>query len=71
MLILIKSHYKVLFKEIYSSIIEHDATTSKIPFYHFCLGSVYLDIVLKTFSMYARPIPVQKKCILKICNSLL
>ena len=29
-------------------------------FYHFCLVSVCLDISLKTFFMYARPIPVQK-----------
>ena len=35
--------------------------TSKIPFYHFCFGSVCLDIFLKTFFMYARPIPVQTK----------
>ena len=33
----------------------------KYRFYHFCLGSVYLDIFLKTFFMYARPIPVQTK----------
>ena len=30
-------------------------------FYHFSLGSVCLDIFLKSFFMYARPIPVQKK----------
>ena len=34
---------------------------SKIPFYHFCLVSVCLDIHLKIFFMYARPIPVQTK----------
>ena len=33
----------------------------KYCFYHFCLGSVCLDIFLKTFFMYARPIPVQTK----------
>ena len=33
----------------------------KYHFYHFCLGSVRLDIFLKTFFMYARPIPVQTK----------
>ena len=33
----------------------------KHRFYHFCLGSVCLDIFLKTFFMYAMPIPVQTK----------
>ena len=33
----------------------------KYRFYHFCLGSVRLVIFLKTFFMYARPIPVQTK----------
>ena len=33
----------------------------KYRFYHFCLGSVCLDIFLKTFFMYARPIAVQTK----------
>ena len=33
----------------------------KYRFYHICLGSVCLDIFLKTFFMYARPIPVQTK----------
>ena len=33
----------------------------KYRFYHFCLVSVCLDIFLKTFFMYARPIPVQTK----------
>ena len=28
---------------------------------HFCLGSVCLDIFLKTFFMYARPTSVQTK----------
>ena len=31
-------------KKIYLSNIEHEVTTSKIPFYHFCLGSACLDI---------------------------
>ena len=30
-------------------------------FYHLRLGSVCLDIFLKTFFMYARPIPAQTK----------
>ena len=29
--------------------------------YHFCHGSVCQDIFLKTFFMYARPLPVQTK----------
>ena len=29
--------------------------------YYFCLGSVCLDMFLKTFFMYARPISVQTK----------
>ena len=29
--------------------------------YHFCLGSICLDIFLKISFMYARPIPVQTK----------
>ena len=33
----------------------------KHHFYHFCLVYVCLDIFLKTFFMYARPIPVQTK----------
>ena len=33
----------------------------KYRFYNFCLGSVCLDIFLKTLFMYARPIPVQTK----------
>ena len=33
----------------------------KYRFYYFCLGTVCLDIFLKTFFMYARPIPVQTK----------
>ena len=33
----------------------------KHRFNHFCLGSVWLDIFLKTFFMYAMPIPVQIK----------
>ena len=61
MLILITRHKKVFFEKIYLSTIEHDVTTSKYRFYHFCLGSVCLDIFLKTFFMYARPIPVQTK----------
>ena len=40
---------------------EHDVTTSKYRFKHFCLVSVCLDIFLKTFFMYARPILVQTK----------
>ena len=52
MLILIKSHYKVSFEEIYSSIIEHDVVTSKIPFLITFASGVY---VLIFFSMYARP----------------
>ena len=61
MLILITRHKKVFFTKMYLSTIEHDVTTSKIPFYYFCQGSVCLDIFLKTFSMYASPIPVQTK----------
>ena len=33
----------------------------KYRFYHFYLGSVCLDIFMKTFFMYARPIQVQTK----------
>ena len=33
----------------------------KYSFKHFCLGSVCLDIILKTVFMYASPIPVQTK----------
>ena len=33
----------------------------KYRFYYFCLGSVCLDKILKTFVMYTRPIPVQTK----------
>ena len=37
----------------------------KYRFYYFCLGSVCLDIFLKTFFMYARPIPVQTEVLFK------
>ena len=33
----------------------------KYHLYYFCLDSVCLDIFLKTFFMYARPISVQTK----------
>ena len=33
----------------------------KYCFHHFCLVSVSLDIFLKTFFIYTRPIPVQTK----------
>ena len=33
----------------------------KKRFYHFCLGNVCLDILLKTYYMYARSIPIQTK----------
>ena len=33
----------------------------KYRFYHFCLGSVCLDIFLTTVFMYARPIPIKTK----------
>ena len=33
----------------------------KHHFKHFCLGSVCVDILLKTFFMYAMPIPEQTK----------
>ena len=38
---------------------EHDVTTSKTPFYHFCLGNACLDIFWITFFMYATWMPVQ------------
>ena len=49
MFILITRHEKVFFNKVYLSntCIELDVITSKIS--HFCLGSVCLDIVLKTF----------------------
>ena len=62
MFILITRHEKVFFNKVYLSntCIELDVITSKIS--HFCLGSVCLDIFLKTFFfMYARPLPVQTK----------
>ena len=33
----------------------------KYRIYNFCLWSVCLDIFLKTFFMFARPIPIQAK----------
>ena len=33
----------------------------KYRFYHFCLGSVCLDIFFENFFMYARPKPVETK----------
>ena len=45
---------------------------SKSPFYHFCLGSVCLDIFLKSFLMYryAMPKSVQTKVNFKNLQSL-
>ena len=42
---------------MYSSNIEHDITTSKIPF----LSLLPLDIFFENFFMYARSIPVSTK----------
>ena len=54
-----------ILQKIYLSNTEHDVTTSKIPFYHFSLVNVCLNIFLKTFFMNARPIPEQSKVHLK------
>ena len=61
MLILKTRHKKVFFEKIYLSIIEHDATTSKIPFLSLLPRECMIRYFLKTFSKYARPIPVQTK----------
>ena len=62
MLILITRHSKVFFENIYLSNIEHDVTMSKVQFLSLlpreCMSSYFF---LKTFFMYARPIPVQTK----------
>ena len=39
-------------------------------FHYFCLGSVCIDIFLKTSFMYARPMPVQTKVRFKNLQSL-
>ena len=61
-MLILKARHKKVFVEIkYLSNIEHDVTTSKYRFYHFCLLIVCLDVSLKIFFMYARPIPLQTK----------
>ena len=61
MLILIIRHKKVFFEKIYLSNIEHDATTSKTPFLSLLPREGMSRYFLKTFLMYAMPIPVQTK----------
>ena len=65
MLILIRRHWKVFFEKIYLSNIEHDVTTSKIPFLPLLPRECMSRYFLKTFFMYARPTPVQTKVHLK------
>ena len=48
-------------KILYLSNIEHDVTTSKIPFLLFLPRDCMLRYVFKSFFMYARPIPLQTK----------
>ena len=57
MFIQITRHQKVFFNKY---IYQIQNMKSQYRFYHFCLGSVCLDI-FKTLFMYARPIPVQTK----------
>ena len=61
MLILKARHYKVIFEKIYLSNIEHDVTTSKIPFLSLLPRGCMSSYFLKTSFMYARSIPVQIK----------
>ena len=61
MLILITRHLKVFYDKIYLSNIEYDVTTSKIPFLSFLPRECMSRYFLKTFFMYAMPIPVQTK----------
>ena len=68
MLILKARHKKVFFEKKYLSNIEHDVTTSKIPFLSLLPRECMSRYFLKTFFIYARPIPVKTKVHLKICN---
>ena len=61
MLILIARHLKVLFEIIYLSNIEHDVTASKTPFLSLLHQECMSRYFLKTFFMFAMPIPVQTK----------
>ena len=61
MLIIITRHKKVFFEKIYLSSIEHDVTTSKIPFLSLLPRECVSRYFLKTFFMYAMPITVQTK----------
>ena len=69
MLILLTRHWKVFFEKIYLSSIERDVATSKIPFYHFCLGSVGLEYFF--FGKFFHVCKYSQKCILNISNFLL
>ena len=61
MLILKARHQKVFFEKIYLSNIQHDVTTSKIPFLSLLPLECMSRYFLKTFFMYARSIPLQTK----------
>ena len=50
-----------ILRKIYLSNIEHNVTTSKIPFLSLLPRECLSRYLLKTFFMYARTLPVQKK----------
>ena len=51
----------MFFEKIYLSNIQHDVTTSKTPLLSFLSRECMSRYFLKTFFMYAMPIPVQTK----------
>ena len=61
MLILVSRHKKVFFKNILLSNIEHDVTTSKIPFLLLWPRECMSRYFFENFFHVARPIPVQTK----------
>ena len=61
MLTLITRHLKVFFEKIYLSNIEHEVTMTKTPFLSLLPPERMSRYFLKTFFMYAIPIPVQTK----------
>ena len=51
----------MFFENLYLSNIEHDVTTSKTPFLSLLPLECMSRYILKTFFMYAKPIPVKTK----------
>ena len=67
MLNLITSHQKIVPEEICISIVEHDVTTSNIPFLSLLSQEYMNSYFLKIIFIYVRPIQVQIKTFQLFC----